>query len=113
MPYGSLTVIRAPYDDLTAVGAQIGSTDEILTEGCPHPECEDIHVYDIKSDETFIAFENVKPHAVCAGPPGTLLVWDRKTNKLIQLVYKAGNANYIHEIKFQENPLPFFSLLTV
>ena len=93
LPYGSFTGIRAPYDDLTAVGAQIGSTDEILTEGCPHPECEDIHVYDIKSDETFIAFENVKPHAVCAGPPGTLLVWDRKTNKLIQLVYKAGNAN--------------------
>ena len=104
LPYGSFTVIRAPYDSLTAVGVQNGSTEDILTEGCLHPECEVIRGYDITSGGAFIVFENVKPHAMCAGPTGNLLVCDRKTNKLIQLTYII--KDFLYDM-FQQNPLPF------
>ena len=98
-----------PYDSLTVIGVQIDSTDQILVEGCPHPECEVIRVYDITSGEASIALDDTKPHAMCAGPPGTLLVCDRKINKLRLLEYSTtascdGN-------KFQEIPLPFSVLI--
>ena len=97
-----------PYDSLTVVGAQTGSIDEILAEGCPHPECEVIRVYDIKSGEASIAFEDIKPHAMCARPPGTLLVCDRKINKLRLFECKIRtNCNE----KFQEIFLPFSFLI--
>ena len=86
-----------PYGSLAAVRGKIDSAGEILAEGCP--ECEVIRGYDTTSEEELIAFEDVKPHAMCAGPPGTLLVCDQKTNKLIQLDF---NQN-----KFQEKALPF------
>ena len=98
-----------PYDSLTAVGAQIGSTDGMLAEGCPHPECEVIRIYDITSGEASVAFEDVKPQAMCPGPPGTLLVCDRKINKLRLLECKfRTNCN---ENKLQEIPLLFSVLI--
>ena len=94
-----------PYHSLTAVRAQNGSTDEILAEGCPHPECEVIRIYAATSEKASVAFEGITPHAMCAGPPGTLLVCDRKLNKLRLLECKTRTSHDGN--KLQENLLPF------
>ena len=74
-------------DSLTTVGL----FRSILAEGCPHPECEVIRVYNLKSGEISIAYENTQPRLMCAGPPDTMLVCEKKRNQLVHLQDNGGD----------------------
>ena len=97
---------QLPYDSLTAIRMPCGvDFKEILAEGCPHPNCEVIRVYDVTTGEMSIPCANIGPHAMCAGLNGVLFICDRKTNKLRQLEYiQHGSCNSGH---FKELHFPF------
>ena len=74
---------------------------ELLVEGCPHSNCEVIRAYSMATRAFSVAYENVKPHKICPGPPGSLLLCDWKIQSLLQLT-PAAALNGNTDLKFLE-----------
>ena len=74
---------------LVALPDPSSSTQDVpLIEGCPQQGCEVLRVYyarKTKFQNTRIVYENIKPHKMCLGPDGSLLVCDERTRDLLQL----------------------------
>ena len=73
-----------------------GSPDEeLLVEGCPHPTCQVIRIYDLQTGHLNVVYEKLRPHKLCTGPENTVLVCDWKTNSILVLAPADGRFRCI------------------
>ena len=56
----------------------VSPDEELLVEGCPHPTCQVIRIYDLQTGHFNVVYEDVKPHMMCTGAENTVLT-DHKT----------------------------------
>ena len=89
LPYGLLTACRT-------TGAS--SDEEFLAEGCPHPTCQVIRIYDLRMGDFQTVYDNVEPHKLCTGADNTVLVCNWKTNSILALVPADGLFRCIHKL---------------
>ena len=70
--------------------------EEDLVEGCP--ECRVIRVYDGCTEQAKTICENLEPNTLCHGPDGSILVWEGRTKRVLQLTYKGKKPNLIQRL---------------
>ena len=70
---------------------------ELLVEGCPQG-CQLIRLYNITTRKTAIAYESLQPSKMCAGPRGSILVCDVKSQCLLLLTLNDMKFDEIHRI---------------
>ena len=97
IPYGLLTACRTTWTS---------SDEEFLAEGCPHPTCQVIRIYDLRMGDFQTVYDNVEPHRMCTGAGNAVLVCDWKTNSILVLVPADGLFRCIHKLGLGPHFLP-------
>ena len=101
LSYGLLTACR--------IGG-VSQDEELLVEGCPHPTCQVIRIYDLQTGHFDVVYEDVKPHVMCTGAENTVLVCDWKTSSILVLVRADGQFLCIHKLQVHLHFLPVHAM---